>query len=84
MHDRVSKRLDPLLMASDGPILTPDAVVAVIGDDEEAKHVLWQINSRKAVSLIYNWEDNFRDEKFYGFSVTLKQGCLGLQKCMAD
>jgi hypothetical protein len=82
MHESVSKRVDARFMMHDGPILTTKALVALVGDDEEAQQVVSRVNSRKAISTIWNWEENFKGEKFNGFSATLKQGCLGLQRVL--
>jgi len=84
MHEKVAKRLDPALMAADGPVMSTKAVAAAVGEeDEEAKQVVWGINSRKAVNTIYDWEDNFRGEAFNGWIVTLKRGRLGLERTVA-
>ncbi|KAF7335132.1 putative halogenase [Mycena venus] len=80
MHDVVSKRLDPVLMAPNGPILTHKAVADATGQDEEAKQVLWQINSKKGLDVLYDWENDFRQERLNGFSVALTWGHLGLRR----
>ncbi|KAJ6604011.1 putative halogenase [Mycena sp. CBHHK59/15] len=80
MHAEVAKRLDAALMAPDGPILDPKSAAAIAGADEEAKQVLWRINSRKAVEGIYDWEQNFRGENLGGFAVVLERGALGLHR----
>ncbi|KAJ7090631.1 putative halogenase [Mycena epipterygia] len=77
MHDEVAKRVDPTLMADDGPILGPKDVAAIAGDDEEAEAVLRRINSRKALEVI-DWQPNFRGETFNGLSIHLERGNLGL------
>ncbi|KAJ7450214.1 putative halogenase [Mycena latifolia] len=79
MHQEVAKRVDPTLMADNGPILGPKDVAAVAGDDEEAETVLHRINSRKAVEAIH-WQPNFRGEMFNGFSIVLERGNLGLRR----
>ncbi|KAJ7458522.1 putative halogenase [Mycena latifolia] len=82
MHQEVAKRVDPKLMADDGPILGPKDVAAVADDDEEAEAVLRRINSRKAVEAIH-WQPNFRGEMFNGFSIVLERGNLGLRRAPA-
>ncbi|KAJ6604020.1 FAD/NAD-P-binding domain-containing protein [Mycena sp. CBHHK59/15] len=77
MHVEVAKRMDAELMKDDGPILGPKDVLAIAGDDEEAKAVLWRINSRKAVEAIH-WQPNFRGETFNGLAIHLERGALGL------
>ncbi|KAJ6583048.1 putative halogenase [Mycena vulgaris] len=80
MHEVVSKRLDPVLMAPDGPILTHKAVADATGEDQEANHVLLQINSKKGLNVLYDWESDFRQERLNGFSVALTRGHLGLRR----
>ncbi|KAJ7745978.1 putative halogenase [Mycena olivaceomarginata] len=80
MHERVGKRLDPSLMAGNGPLLPPHALSEATRDDEEAKDVLDRINSRKAINGMYNWAENFEGDNLNGFSVVLKRGSLGLER----
>ncbi|KAF7359930.1 FAD/NAD P-binding domain-containing protein [Mycena venus] len=77
--EKVSKRLDPSLLASDGDILAPNAVNAIAGNDDEANRVLRMVNSRKAMHFISDWE-TCQMEKSNGFAVVLKRGELGLQR----
>ncbi|KAF7343089.1 putative halogenase [Mycena venus] len=79
LHERVSKRLDSSLMASDGPIVGLNTVDALVGDDQEAKCVLRMINSRKVFHFMQDWK-TCQLEKSNGFSVVLKRGDLGLQR----
>ncbi|KAF7352022.1 hypothetical protein MVEN_01164500 [Mycena venus] len=79
MHAEVAKRVDPKLLADNGPILGPKDVVAIAGDDEEVEAVLRRINSRKAVEAIH-WQPNFRGESFHGLSIHLERGKLGLAR----
>ncbi|KAJ7730742.1 putative halogenase [Mycena metata] len=83
-HDEVAKRVDPSLMAEDGPILAPKDVAAIAGDDTEAAEVLLRINSRKAVESLVEWQPNFRGETFNGFSIWLERGNLGLRRASVD
>jgi hypothetical protein len=80
MHERVGKRLDPSLVAGNGPLLPPHALSEATRDDEEAKDVLDRINSRKAINGMYNWAENFEGDNLNGFSVVLKRGSLGLER----
>jgi hypothetical protein len=80
MHAAVAARLDPTLLAHDGPLLGTEAVEALVGADEEAREVLWRVNARKAVEGIYDWEQNFRGENLGGWAVVLGRGVLGLKK----
>ncbi|KAJ7075072.1 putative halogenase [Mycena belliarum] len=83
MEKAVEKRMDPTLMAKDGPIMGPSAVEAAAGDDEEAKLVLRRLNARKAVGTLKAWEPNFRGETFDGFYMVRERGNMGLGKAVA-
>lgn len=80
MHAAVASRIDPQLMAEDGPILWPKDVAAIAGGDEETEAVLRRINSRKAVESLVDWQPNFRGETFNGLSIFLERGNLGLRR----
>ncbi|KAK7046306.1 putative halogenase [Favolaschia claudopus] len=80
MHESVAQRVNTSLMAPDGPIMGKEAVAAVAGVDKEAKEVLWQINSKRGLDVLYDWEKDFRKEKLGGFCVVLERGGLGLQR----
>jgi len=80
MHASVAARVNPLLLAHDGPIMDTKAVASLAGKDEEAKHVLWRVNARKAVDGIYDWEKDFQGENLGGFCVVLERGGLGLRR----
>ncbi|KAF7349947.1 FAD/NAD P-binding domain-containing protein [Mycena venus] len=77
MYERVAKRY-PGLMALNGPPLEPQALADIIGDDEEAKEVMKEINAKKTLNKMYR-DDHF-GESLNGFSVVLKQGSLSLQR----
>ncbi|KAJ7715075.1 putative halogenase [Mycena metata] len=79
MHEAAAKRVDPVLLADDGPILGPKEVMAIAGDDEEAEAVLRRVNSCKALEAVH-WQPNFRGETFNGLSIVMEQGKLGLQR----
>ncbi|CAK5284694.1 unnamed protein product [Mycena citricolor] len=78
MAASVSQRVPHALLAPDGPLLATQDVVQLADGDDEAKHVLWRVNARKAVDGIYDWERNFRSEKLGGWVVRLETGRLGL------
>ncbi|KAK7458882.1 hypothetical protein VKT23_009892 [Stygiomarasmius scandens] len=78
MLQSVTKRLDPKLLAFDGPLLNPKAVESLAGEDEEAKQVLWKLNSDKALVVMFDYEGNFRQEILNGWYVNLEKGNLGL------
>ncbi|KAJ7764116.1 putative halogenase [Mycena maculata] len=80
MHVAVAARVDPALLARDGPLMDTQAVAQLTGKDEEAKQVLLRVNARKAVDGIYDWEQNFTGENLSGFSVVLERGALGLRR----
>ncbi|KAJ6556165.1 FAD/NAD-P-binding domain-containing protein, partial [Mycena capillaripes] len=94
-HAAVAARVDASLLARDWPIMEMKAVAALAGADEEAKqvssrgwgcwkptltHVLWRVNTRKAVEGTYNWEQHFLGEDVDGFAVMLERGQLGLRR----
>ncbi|KAF7351841.1 hypothetical protein MVEN_01145200 [Mycena venus] len=80
MHAAVATRVDPTLLAREGPIMDTKSVADLAGKDEEVKHVLWRVNARKAVEGIYDWEKDFEGESLDGFSVLLERGRLGLRR----
>ncbi|KAJ7500060.1 hypothetical protein FB451DRAFT_1385704 [Mycena latifolia] len=83
MIEEVAKRVDPVLMASDGPMLRLQDAAAIAGDDEEAEIVLQKMNARKTVEELQRWEPNFRGETFSGFSIVPERGNLGLHIAVA-
>ncbi|KAK7039954.1 hypothetical protein R3P38DRAFT_3469314 [Favolaschia claudopus] len=81
MHAAVANRLeDPTLLADKGPIMPPNEVEAIAGQDEETKHVLWRVNARKAVEGIYDWQSDLESSAVNGLGVVLERGRLGLQR----
>ncbi|KAJ7908723.1 putative halogenase [Mycena leptocephala] len=78
MQAEVAKRVDPSLLAHHGPIMDTETVSALSGKDDEFKHVLLQINARKTVWGIYDWQQNFRAENLGGFSVVLGARAIGV------
>ncbi|KAJ6574728.1 hypothetical protein B0H19DRAFT_1125483 [Mycena capillaripes] len=52
--------------------------MALAGNDEEAKHVLLEVNARKPIHAVYDCDINFTTEVMGGFCVRMQQGELGL------
>lgn len=46
--------------------------------DEEARHVLQEINARKQIHTMYSPLENFGTENHFGFKAVLQRGRLGL------
>lgn len=80
MLAEVSKRVDPKLVAMHAPVMNPKSVEEVTGDDEEAKQVLWKLNSDKALGIIFSEHNSFRSEVVNGFCANLERGSIGLCK----
>ncbi|KAJ7480174.1 putative halogenase [Mycena galericulata] len=78
MHSEVAQRLKPELTFPDAPIMSVAAVMALAGSDEEAKHVLLEVNARKPIHSMYDCDTNFTTEVMGGFCVRMQQGELGL------
>ncbi|KZW00975.1 putative halogenase [Exidia glandulosa HHB12029] len=77
----VADRLeDKRLMDADGPLLSTQQVCELTREDEEARHVLLEINARKAVHVEYDPTHNFQTEVLGGFYARMEQGRLGLVK----
>ncbi|KAI0084352.1 FAD/NAD-binding domain-containing protein [Irpex rosettiformis] len=79
MYRSVGARIDPSLMCPSGPILTEREIGKLVEQtDEEAKHVLAEINARKPIHRMYNPRENFVSEAHYGLNAVLERGQLGL------
>ncbi|ESK89117.1 radh flavin-dependent halogenase [Moniliophthora roreri MCA 2997] len=78
MRASVAQRMDPGLVALDAPIMNIRAVEAITGEDEEAKQVLWKVNSDKALGMIFT--EGFRSEVMNGLIMNVERGSLGLRK----
>ncbi|KAG6861126.1 hypothetical protein C0995_003578 [Termitomyces sp. Mi166 len=78
MHREVAERM-PDLTAPDGPILRPCTVSAIVGDDEDAKHVVLEINARKVIHVMYGL-GHFRNEILHGYYINLIHGELGMRE----
>ncbi|KZS96642.1 FAD/NAD(P)-binding domain-containing protein [Sistotremastrum niveocremeum HHB9708] len=81
MHEAVGARVDPSLFSPDGPVMTPDDLEKVLAPgDDEARHVLHEVNARKPVHIMYNATGNFDLEDVNGYKVNVVPGSLGLRK----
>ncbi|THH14914.1 hypothetical protein EW146_g5488 [Bondarzewia mesenterica] len=79
MYEEVEKRIDRRLVAADGPILLLKDIVDIVGPhDEEAAHVLSEINARKPIHTMYDVANQFSHESFAGFTTTCEKGKMGL------
>jgi hypothetical protein len=60
--------------------MTESDIDRLLGDaDEDAKHVLSEINARKPIHTMYNPTENFGVEEHFGFKAVLERGKLGLE-----
>ncbi|KZT28366.1 putative halogenase [Neolentinus lepideus HHB14362 ss-1] len=78
MYKSVGERVDPSLMAENGPILDVETIDKIVGSDDEAKYVLWEVNARKPIHVMYDAPAHFVGEVQAGFSVSMERGNLGL------
>ncbi|KAJ6529980.1 putative halogenase [Mycena vulgaris] len=78
MHVEVAKRLSPELTSPEAPIMSVASITALAGRDEEAKHVLLEVNARKPIHTMYDCATDFTTEVLNGFCVRMEQGELGL------
>nr|GAT47490.1 predicted protein [Mycena chlorophos] len=81
MAEEVAQRVNPDLLDRSKPIMSMDEVTESVGDDDEdAKAVVMRVNARKAINGMYDWEENFRDERLSGgYVVRLERGRLGIE-----
>jgi len=79
MYERVLARVPQELTDPNGPILL-DADLDKILDpnDDEARHVIGEINARKQIHTMYSPLENFGSENHFGFKAILQLGKLGL------
>lgn len=87
MHQEVIARLDGELTRSDAPILLKDEIFQRVGKgDEEALHVLGEINARKQIHTMYDVAYQFGHEAWAGLVPTCIRGALGLARvgCRAE
>ncbi|KAJ7152893.1 putative halogenase, partial [Mycena filopes] len=80
MHAEVAKRVDPELTSPDAPLMSVATVMELAGiqNDEDAQHVLLEVNARKPIHSMYNCDTNFKTEVMSGFCVRMERGELGL------
>jgi hypothetical protein len=78
MHASVSGRLDSRLTDINGPVLLPEDIRRIVGADEDAFHVLTEINARKPIHTVYNVAHHFMNEAFAGLVPNIVRGELGL------
>ncbi|KAF9263811.1 putative halogenase [Marasmius fiardii PR-910] len=78
MVAEVSKRVDSKLIALTAPVMDPKVVEGLMREDEEAKQVLWKVNSNKTLGIIFSEQNNFRSEIMNGFCANLERGSIGL------
>ncbi|ETW79545.1 putative halogenase [Heterobasidion irregulare TC 32-1] len=85
MHSAVAARVDRRLMDKEGPILLSEEVKKIVGEeDEEAIHVLNEINARKPIHTMYDVAQQFGHEAWGGFVPVCVRGKLGLDGVVVD
>ncbi|KAJ7131942.1 putative halogenase [Mycena filopes] len=80
MQSAVAERVDAELIAPHGAIKSTAEVAEIAGSDAEAKQVLLNVNARKAIHRLYDWEGNFQGENLSGLAVVLEHKNLGLRR----
>ncbi|KAF8205941.1 putative halogenase [Mycena galopus ATCC 62051] len=70
---------DPELLEDRGPFMESEAIASLGGEDAEAQELLARMNSRKAITGMFLWADNFEGDNFAGFKMVLEKGSLGLE-----
>ncbi|KAJ7869697.1 putative halogenase [Mycena olivaceomarginata] len=75
MVSNVSKKLGPEIVSPDAPIMSVASVMALAGNDEEARNVLLKSNARKPLAEMYGCNTA---EVMEGFYVRMERGMLGL------
>ncbi|KAJ7738145.1 putative halogenase [Mycena metata] len=80
MHAEVAKRVGHELISPDAPLMSVASVMELAGiqNDDDAKHVLLEVNARKPIHSMYNCDTNFKTEVMSGFCVRMERGQLGL------
>ncbi|KAF8524134.1 putative halogenase [Hysterangium stoloniferum] len=81
MHAAVQARVDPKFFEL-GPgsdiLLNSDLDRLIDPADEEAKHVLSEVNARKPIHVMYDSQKDFGSEPINGWIVLIQRGRLGL------
>ncbi|KAJ6476736.1 putative halogenase [Mycena vitilis] len=75
MVSKVEKKLGPTALAPDAPIMSVASVMALAGNDEDARNVLLKVNARKPLAEMYGCN---AAEVTGGFYVRMERGSLGL------
>ncbi|KAF7297289.1 FAD/NAD P-binding domain-containing protein [Mycena indigotica] len=80
MHTQVAEKYGSgsSMLSPTAAIMSVDAIMKLAGNDEDAKHVLLEVNARKAIHTMYDADTNFATEIMGGFCVRMQQGNLGL------
>ena len=79
MHADIAKRFPASLLDVNGPILLPEDIRRMVGEgDEEAFHVIREVNARKPIHQMYDVGSHFVQETFEGLSPCIDRGELGL------
>ncbi|KAG5335574.1 hypothetical protein C0989_000972 [Termitomyces sp. Mn162] len=77
MDKEVTERMRKLI-SSDGPIFHPSTVSATIGDDKDAKHVVFEDNAKKVIHVMHGLS-RFRNEILHGYYANIVRGELGMR-----
>jgi hypothetical protein len=79
IYKAVSERVAPELLDLSRPIMSKAELDAVLDPaDEEARHIVSQINVLKQVHTMYHPVDDFTSETHFGFKAVMQRGKLGL------
>jgi len=79
MYQSVSQRVDPELMSPSGKLMTSEDLDHLLDpSDYEAKLVLSEINSRKAIHPMYDAAFHFGHETLHGLTAVIKRHSVGL------
>jgi len=80
IYRAVRERVGPELLDLSRPIMTK-AEIDTLPDaaDEEARHVVCEVNTLKQVYTMYHPVENFTTENYFGFKAVLERGRLGLE-----
>ncbi|KIY53484.1 putative halogenase [Fistulina hepatica ATCC 64428] len=77
MYRSVASRYPAALMNSASPTVSIREVERVTQGDEDAKHVLLEINARKPIHVMYDVQ-HFRTEILDGYFINMEKGKLGM------
>lgn len=78
LEAEVRQRIDPKFFEdSEANILLPTQVEAMF-EEEDVRHVLYVINSRKPIHKMFDTEKDFASESINGYTVRLVRGKLGM------